>query len=860
LSKPTTGLRRAGIASFATGALALSACVVGAGAANADADFAFDRIAGDNRYETAAKAYDAFGVEDTVILANGQQGHYPDALVANYLAGVEGSPILLTKSDEMPEATQSRLDKGAKNITIVGGEGVVSAAQEAALKADGHTVTRLAGDNRYETAAAVIEAAGDAASTTALVSTGVDFPDALAAGPVSYDQGSPLAISRVDDIDDTEVAKLVDSGVSQFIVIGGPNAVGPKVIAELEAAGLDYVTRLAGDDRAATSVAVADYAIDEYGFTDEAINVASGYVAGTGADALAGGPLSGKNSTATLITRNVNNASDSVIAFLKGHANTLTEGNIFGGPGAVSEAAENAMEAAARSVTSNQDLTVAPQDEATMAQADELGATPDADNRTYTLSGLDANTTYSIGLVPADNVTNDGGPVSFKDDEGTATASDDNGQADELGAGAADADIAADIVNVNGAAVGPVVYTETKPVNGGISFTIDGDAAGSVIPVVWVDANGNDALDLNADNEPTENFGLGGETTFTAPAAGPGAPGGVVTAVDKAANTFSSGGALYTYDANDQYVIVGAGGVDMATFEAALSSEDTVGAVNYSPNSAGVSQFTLTDSNPATPTTTATQNAGTVVTDDDSDDITVTVTGASVGTGSYDSVVIERAVFNAATPDRNWVAVATVSKSDDADENTADADFNYVDRNVAPGTYEYRSALINDGDQSDFSAASGRVTSTTPNNDTTAPTAEDTRVATNGGSAFQLDGTDSFTVAFSEAVAAPTVGDAIRVRDTDGTIWEITAVDTDANTVPDNFTLNTTEVTIGGTTYAAGEVLTVTLGAAGGESELAPGTVAGLDLPATITAQSGTTDAAGNAWSIASGDVVIDNE
>jgi hypothetical protein len=48
------GLRRAGIASFATGALALSALAVGAGAANADADFAFERIAGDNRYETAA--------------------------------------------------------------------------------------------------------------------------------------------------------------------------------------------------------------------------------------------------------------------------------------------------------------------------------------------------------------------------------------------------------------------------------------------------------------------------------------------------------------------------------------------------------------------------------------------------------------------------------------------------------------------------------------------------------------------------------------------------------------------------------------------------------------------------------------
>lgn len=376
--------------------------------------------------------------------------------------------------------------------------------------------------------------------------------------------------------------------------------------------------------------------------------------------------------------------------------------------------------------------------------------------------------------------------------------------------------------------------------------------------MIWVDANGDNELNLNSANQPTEAFGIGGTTTYTAPPAGATDTGGLVQSVDKAANNFTAGDELYTYDGNDQYSIVDQGGVDMATFEASLSSGDTVTAV-YSPNSGGVSTFSLSDDNPEKPATAAAADKG-VVTDDDSNDITVTVTGTDVTSGDYDSVVIQRAVYNAATSARNWVTVATVAKADDADKVTTDGDFNYVDRNVADGTYEYRSALINDGDQSDFSAASTPVESTTPTNDTTRPTAVDTRVKTNGGSAFQLDGNDSFTVAFSEKMDAPDAGDAVRVRDADGTIWEITAVDAGTDGTTDNFALNTGEVTIGGTTYAAGQVLTVTLGTAGAESELAAGTVAGMDLPANITAQSGNTDVAGNQWDVSTGDVTIDSE
>ena len=89
---------------------------------------------------------------------------------------------------------------------------------------------------------------------------------------------------------------------------------------------------------------------------------------------------------------------------------------------------------------------------------------------------------------------------------------------------------------------------------------------------------------------------------------------------------------------------------------------------------------------------------------------------------------------------------------------------------------------------------------------------------------------------------------------------DIVAFDSDdEGTAPDNFALNTEAVTIGGVEYAVGEVLTVTRTAT--DTEVAPGTLAGLGIPATITAQAGNTDVAGNQWNLAgSTDLVVDTE
>ena len=162
-------------------------------AANAGAAVSFSRWQGHDRYGTAAAlAEGAYpGGAADVVVASGAA--YADALAAGYLSGYLHGPILLTDPRSLPGDTTTALAAlHARRVHIVGGPQAVDpgvAETIAELPADGGgklQVTRVAGSNRYETAAAVAEV--PAPSTvgmvggrrTAIVASGANFPDALA--------------------------------------------------------------------------------------------------------------------------------------------------------------------------------------------------------------------------------------------------------------------------------------------------------------------------------------------------------------------------------------------------------------------------------------------------------------------------------------------------------------------------------------------------------------------------------------------------------------------------------------------------------------------------------------------------------
>lgn len=107
------------------------------------------RIAGSDRYETAAKIAALVGSPGTAYLAYGYGE--PDALVASALAAEQGIPILLTDINSLPESTKEELNTLApRNIKLLGGTGVISTELEHSLS-NGYVVERWGGVDRYST-------------------------------------------------------------------------------------------------------------------------------------------------------------------------------------------------------------------------------------------------------------------------------------------------------------------------------------------------------------------------------------------------------------------------------------------------------------------------------------------------------------------------------------------------------------------------------------------------------------------------------------------------------------------------------------------------------------------------------------
>ena len=134
------------------------------------------RVAGQDRYSTAAVASaSAFATAPAVVIASGQG--YADALAASGLCGALRSPLLLVPAaGPVPGEVVDEISRlGAEDAYIVGGTGAVSSGvfEELAGELGSGHVTRLAGTDRYDTAAQV---AGEVASLEGTAPGGARHP------------------------------------------------------------------------------------------------------------------------------------------------------------------------------------------------------------------------------------------------------------------------------------------------------------------------------------------------------------------------------------------------------------------------------------------------------------------------------------------------------------------------------------------------------------------------------------------------------------------------------------------------------------------------------------------------------------
>lgn len=246
------------------------------------------RVAGSDRYATAAAvsaaAYPS-GATD-VLVATGSD--FPDALAGGAVAGRLGMPVLLTGRTTLPAATRAELTRlHPQRIWVVGGTGAVDAAVLSALRpyASSGQVTRVAGSDRYATAAAVSSRWYAPGVSSVLVATGADFADALAGTPAAAVTDAPLLLVGRDRIPPSAAAELARLDPQRIHVLGGTGAVSAAVATSLGGYTTGPVVRLAGADRYATAQAVG-----RRFFTTADVWVASG---ATFPDALAGGAAAG---------------------------------------------------------------------------------------------------------------------------------------------------------------------------------------------------------------------------------------------------------------------------------------------------------------------------------------------------------------------------------------------------------------------------------------------------------------------------------------------------------------------------------------------------------------------------------------
>lgn len=236
--------------------------------------FRVDRFAGDDRYATARRVARTFAPDeiDTVYLASGVS--FADAVAAAPSATSE-TPLILTTPDELHDEARRFLtaeDRTVSSVTILGGTAAVSAGVEEEIRELGIETDRIAGADRYETAALIARRAFSAAGchpvTDVAVASGSNPFGGLAAGAVRG-PCEPLLLAPGPDhrvpetlgafgqdwllvIDGSTSASVTGIGPSSVIATAALATVATGVIAEqgVRGDGLDQL----GWDSAARSV------------------------------------------------------------------------------------------------------------------------------------------------------------------------------------------------------------------------------------------------------------------------------------------------------------------------------------------------------------------------------------------------------------------------------------------------------------------------------------------------------------------------------------------------------------------------------------------------------------------------------
>lgn len=232
--------------------------------------------------------------------------NFPDALSASYLASALHTSVIVTPTAAVAQVTLNALRfEGVQNVFVVGGPLAISAADVSTLEATPAyncggltttgadlTVQRIYGQTQYGTAEQVAEyvspsaigtpsvpgayggmyndttgsngtTAADAVTgvKTAILAVGTNYPDAMAASAMAYNNHLPVLLTQTASLAPEAEAAIVNLGIKQVIVMGGPLAISNNVVTQLMGLGVSTF-RIAGIDATDTAQLLAQFELN----------------------------------------------------------------------------------------------------------------------------------------------------------------------------------------------------------------------------------------------------------------------------------------------------------------------------------------------------------------------------------------------------------------------------------------------------------------------------------------------------------------------------------------------------------------------------------------------------------------------
>ena len=282
-------------------------------------------------WATAGAAGDPRMAAKSVVLTRSDT--FADAISGGALAAAKQGPLLMTPTNSLNAVTKTEIQRvlGTSTTAIVyilGSTGSVSASVENAIKAMGYKTSRLQGSNRYATSIKIAQAITDNPQYI-LLSTGLNFPDALGAGAAagSYNANSTTRMVVVLT-NDKKMPTETETYLEGFLDSNGYSsaylyAIGGQADGALTSAGWSGYNVEAGSNRYITAEMVAS---DFFGGTGSAA-VTTGL---NWPDALSGGALCGTINAPLLLSDETANLVAPAKTLLNYQSGSINTALIFG--------------------------------------------------------------------------------------------------------------------------------------------------------------------------------------------------------------------------------------------------------------------------------------------------------------------------------------------------------------------------------------------------------------------------------------------------------------------------------------------------------------------------------------------------